>query len=185
MEEHGRPETFRTAVKNGTDVGDGGVARHGVFPVGPLQPFSKTDIFVCGLFLTRFLAHWTEFTAEFKQSACLVNPYLAEPFCFPDIKVALLFSLVLPDLAVLACLILLEFAFLFLVVNLVLFRLFLAMAWTSSRIVIPATMQSLIFQKAEIPPLYLAFTPPGPIPTPASILAEECVLENYFSYSYF
>ena len=60
------------------------------------------------------------------------------------------------------------------------FDFFLAMAWTSSRIVIPATIQSLIFQKAEIPPLYLAFTPPGPIPTPASILAEECVLEKLF-----
>ena len=117
MEEHGRPETFRTAVKNGTDVGDGRVARHGEFPVEPLQPFSKADIFVRVLLLPRTFPHWTELPTDFKQSTRLVNLYLAEPFCFPDVKVALLFRLVLFDPAVLTCLILPDYAFQYLVLN--------------------------------------------------------------------
>ena len=123
MEEHGRPETFRTAVKNGTDVGDGGVARHGEFPIEPLQPFFKTGLFVRVLPLPHIFPHWIELPANSKQSTRLVNLYLAKPFCFPDIKVALLFRLVLFDPAVLACLILLEFAFQYLVANLDLYQL--------------------------------------------------------------
>lgn len=103
--------------------------------------------------LPRTFPHWAELPADFKQGTYLVGLYLTEPFCFPDIKVALLFRLVLFDPAVLTCLILPDYAFLFLIVNPGLSQLFMISGNTNSptTTVIPTTGPP-IFQKDETVP---------------------------------